>query len=356
MGCLATGVAATVVGVVTHAFYFNKYECHMHAILYIQLFLASWTTSILAFILGPGWEIGEAVAVTSIAASCFLAGTYGSLLTYRIFLNPLNRFPGPWTARLSSFFWTLQLGNSDAHLRLQALHKKYGSIVRIGSADLSVIDPAGMEITYGADTKVTKASWYDNNEPLTSMHTARSRVLHDRRRKIWAPAFSDRAIRAYEPIIDGFNDKILKRIREFEGTPVNVSKWFNLYSFDAMGSLAFGKDYHMLDSGEKHPALQLLSEGMQPLAYFIPSWLFRLLVSIPGLASGFHKFEKFSVDELGWKVEHAHMVEQEGRQDIMSWLLKPYKPTDKPQHDHLLQADTRLIIVAGVCSASGSDG
>ncbi|KAK6394275.1 hypothetical protein LTR81_026316 [Elasticomyces elasticus] len=328
MGCLATGVAATVVGVVTHAFYFNKYECHMHAILYIQLFLASWTTSILAFILGPGWEIGEAVAVTSIAASCFLAGTYGSLLTYRIFLNPLNRFPGPWTARLSSFFWTLQLGNSDAHLRLQALHKKYGSIVRIGSADLSVIDPAGMEITYGADTKVTKASC----------------------------AFSDRAIRAYEPIIDGFNDKILKRIREFEGTPVNVSKWFNLYSFDAMGSLAFGKDYHMLDSGEKHPALQLLSEGMQPLAYFIPSWLFRLLVSIPGLASGFHKFEKFSVDELGWKVEHAHMVEQEGRQDIMSWLLKPYKPTDKPQHDHLLQADTRLIIVAGVCSASGSDG
>ncbi|KAK5711509.1 hypothetical protein LTS12_027940, partial [Elasticomyces elasticus] len=140
----------------------------------------------LALILGSGWETEEAVTFTSIAASYFLVGTYGSLLTYRIFLNPVNRFPGPWTARLSSFLWTVQLGNSDAHLRLQALHKKYGSIVRIGSANLSIIDPAGMEIIYGTDTKTMKASCYDNNEPLTSMHTARSRALHDRRRKIWA--------------------------------------------------------------------------------------------------------------------------------------------------------------------------
>jgi len=35
-----------------------------------------------------------------------------------------------------------------------------------------------------------------------------------------------------------------------------------------MGDLAFGKDFGMLTSGKEHFAVQLLSEGMQPMAYF----------------------------------------------------------------------------------------
>ncbi len=43
-----------------------------------------------------------------------------------------------------------------------------------------------------------------------------------------------------------------------------MTKWLNLYSFDVMGDLAFGKSYKMLDSGEKHWLLKLLGEGMDP--------------------------------------------------------------------------------------------
>lgn len=35
-----------------------------------------------------------------------------------------------------------------------------------------------------------------------------------------------------------------------------------------MGDLAFGKDFGMLSSGEEHFAVQLLNEGMQPMANF----------------------------------------------------------------------------------------
>ncbi|KAK5694597.1 hypothetical protein LTR97_009187 [Elasticomyces elasticus] len=347
MDRLGISIASAALGVASHVLYFNRFECHMHGVLYMQSLLASWVASTLYLTQWLRWPISEALSTTSTALCCFLGGAYASLLIYRIFLNPLNRFPGPWSARLSSSFLTFRMGNLDAYLQLQALHRRYGNVVRIGSGDLSIIDPEGMEVTYGVHATATKAAFYDGDKPLTSMQTARSKELHDKRRKIWAPAFSDRAVRAYETTIHNLNDKIFKRFDGFAGTPVNVSFWFNLYSFDAMGSLAFGKDYRMLDSGERHQALQLLHEGMQPLGYLFPLWFFRIVKSIPGLAGGIKKFEKFSVDELDWRVEHADVVERQGGQDIMSWLLKPYLPTEKPQEDPVLQADTRLIIVAG---------
>lgn len=340
-------VLALVGGVASHLLYFNRFECHMYAFWYLNSFLLSCAGIVVALTKVYGLPVAAALGTTSALAGCYLVGVYGSLLFYRSFLNPLNRFPGPWQSRYASLYMTLQLGNSDAYYKLQALHQKYGRIVRIGSNELSIIDPNAMETANGLHSKVTKSPWYDGDAPLTSMHTSRSKALHDKRRKVWAPAFSDKALRDYEEKVNTFNDKLIQRFVEFQGGPVNVTKWFNLYSFDVMGHLAFGKDYSMLDSGEKHWALDLLSEGMQPMAYLIPIWLFRMLVAIPGLAAGFQKFVKFCADELSWRVEHAREADEKGGTDIMSSLLKAYKGVDRPQKDMMLQADARLIIVAG---------
>ncbi len=156
-------------------------------------------------------------------------------------------------------------------------------------------------------------------------------------------------MRAYKTKIDSYNDKYVRRVTESIGTPVNASNWFNLYSFDVMGSLAFGKDYHMLESGERPPALELLKDGLGVLAFYFPTWAFRLLLAIPGLAGAFHAFVKFCVDELDWRVKHAAEIDEKGGKDILSWLLKSYEGVEKPQADPILQADTRLIIIAGVC-------
>jgi cytochrome P450 len=114
-----------------------------------------------------------------------------------------------------------------------------------------------------------------------------------------------------------------------------------------MGRLAFGKDYGLVESGEKFEALEMLSEGMQPLAFLMPVWAFRMLVAIPGLSAGYQKFVKFCIDELTWRIENAEIADKPGRGDIMSSILKAYKDLDKPQKDPMLQGDARLIIVAG---------
>ena len=342
---LAPSVAAFAGGVAIWMGYFHRYECHMWAFSYFFAFVAGYIGGAITLVKFYGWNLLSAAVTSSAAAFSFLLGAFGSTVVWRLFFSPLNKFPGPYAARISNLWLSTKLGNSDGFYLLQDFHKKYGKFVRIGSNDLSIIDPDAMEFAYGNRSRVTKSEWYDNDYPLTSMHTSRDKGLHDRRRRVWAPAFSDKALRDYETEIQVFNDKVVEKFGEHSGAPVNVSKWFNLFSFDAMGLLAFGKNYGMLDQGEKPHELEMLDEGMQPLAYRFPSWFFRMLTQIPGLGAGYQKFVKFCVDELTWRVQNANATSRDS--DMMGWLLKAYENHDHPEQDTLLQADARLIIVAG---------
>jgi tryprostatin B 6-hydroxylase len=340
-------ILAAILGHASWIFYFHRFECHMYGVLYINTFLLSCGGGFLALNRIYGLGVGDAAGLTSAIAASFLGGLYGSLLVWRAFFNPLNKFPGPWPARLGNLYFSFNLANSDAYYKLQAMHKKWGKIVRIGSNDLSITDPKIMETAYGRNSEVTKSWWYDNDYPLSSMHTTRDRERHDKRRKVWVPAFSEKAIRDYETRITGLEELLVTKIADHKDKPVDVKVYFNLFSFDVMALLAFGKNYGMLEKGEKHWALDLLDEGMQPLAYFLPTWLFRLLIAIPGLAGGFHKFVQFCVDELTWRVNNANEADSKGGSDIMSWILRAYEGVDRPEKDPMLRADSRLIIVAG---------
>ena len=315
--------------------------------LYLNTFLLSCGGGFLALNKLYGQNFGEVALITLAVASSFLVGVYGSMLVWRAFFNPLNKFPGPWPARLGNFWFTSNVTKSDAYYKLQALHEKYGRIVRIGSNDLSITDANIMETAYGRNSNVSKGWWYDNDYPWSSMHTTRSKEFHDKRRKVWVPAFSEKAVRDYETRIGDLEDLLVNKIADHKGKPADVKVLFNLFSFDAMALLTFGKNYGMLERVEKHWALDLLDEGMQPLAYFLPTWLFRFLTAIPGAAGGFHKFIQFYIDETTWRVNNANEAESKGGSDTMSWILRAYQGIDKPASDPMLQANARLIIVAG---------
>lgn len=348
---MATGYSlcalAAFLGHVSWLGFFHRCECHMYAMRCLQCFTLACAGGIAALVNLQGQSFIVACSTVSATALSFLAGAYGSLMVWRLFLNPLNKLPGPYWARLGNIYMSVNLRNSDAYYKLQSLHEKYGRIVRIGSNDLSVTDPTIMEDVYGRNAKCTKGWWYDNDAPWSSMHTTRNRELHAQRRKVWAPAFSEKALRDYETKVDGFSDLLVSKISEKQGQPIDMRNWFNLFSFDVMAMLAFGKDYGMLEKGEKHWALGMLDEGMQPLAFFLPTWFFRFLTAIPGLAAGYHNFIQFCVDELNWRIDHADEHDKKGGSDIMSWILRAYKEIKQPGKDPMLQADARLIIVAG---------
>ncbi|GIZ48134.1 hypothetical protein CKM354_001120700 [Cercospora kikuchii] len=346
------GLAGLVVGSASYWLYFHRVEVHMYGLRILNTILGSSLVLAVTLAKAYSYSVSDAISTTFTLTTAFLVGVFANCLYFRLFLNPLNKFPGPFPARITSMWWPTQLGNSDGYYWLQNQHKKHGKIVRVGSNDISVIDPDIMEMAYGPKSRVTKANWYDNDYPLTSMHTTRDKGLHDRRRRVWAPAFSDKALRDYEIEIQKFNDKLVQKLAEHNGGPANVTKWFNLFSFDAMGLLAFGRDYGMLDKGEKPHELEMLDEGMQPLAFRLPAWFFRILTAIPGLSAGYQKFVNFCISELTWRVKNEGKTKREN--DIMGWLLKAYKDVKNPEKDTMLQADARLIIVAGSDTTAGT--
>ena len=286
-------VFMALAGVVSHLAYFNRGEHHLYGARYFQIFVACYLTAIGITLEFINKSISRVFTDVSSLAISYLAGVYASLLIYRVSLGPLCKFPGPFGAKFSNLWFSLQLANHDAYKKVVKLHEIYGDFVRIGSNDLSILHPHAVEAIYGPKSKCRKADWYDISLPIVSMHLTRHQSVHDKRRRIWSKAFSDKALRDYQYRIKEYQDRLIAKITKTTSSGdqlVNVAKYFNLYSFDVMGDLAFATSFDMLTSDQEHWAIKLLNEGLQPLGFMFPAWFFRVMVAIPGLMNDWWKF------------------------------------------------------------------
>lgn len=151
--------------------------------------------------------------------------------------------------------------------------------------------PDGPEALYGPRSKCEKSPWYDIGLPMVSVHTCRDRATHDKRRKVWDQGFSTRALRDFEDRELRITKLLVDQIGKRSGETMNASHWFNFYSFDVMGELAFGESFGMVEKGEVHEAMDMLHKAMAPYAFLgtVP-WFMNLLIAIPGAGKEFNTF------------------------------------------------------------------
>lgn len=94
-------------------------------------------------------------------------------------------------------------------------------------------------------------------------------------------------------------DQLITHIQTTQGMPVNVADWFNFYSFDVMGDLAFGKSFNMLRDGVKHYFMKCLHTEMQNVGYLAHlTWLFPVLKITPLLNTEHLKFWSFCTQQV----------------------------------------------------------
>lgn len=147
----------------------------------------------------------------------------------------------------------------------------------------------------------------------------RNKSEHIRRRKTWDRGFSAKgtriaaqinmipsllispALRDYEPRVIKHTDNFIAQLEKMENTPVNITDWFNFYSFDVMGDLAWGKSFGMVSGGIKHYFMTCLHADMTNIGLFTHMlWLFPLFKATPIINSEHIKFwnwVKAQVDE-----------------------------------------------------------
>ena len=298
MALIGMNSLMAVAGIISHLAYFNHGEHHMNGPRYVQTFSLLYLVAIIATHAFRRESLLHSVIHGSALALSYLAGIYTSLLIYRVSLGPLRAFPGPLGAKVSNLWLSLQLANHDAYQKVAKLHRDHGDFVRIGSNDISITHPLAVNAIYGPGSKCIKGDWYDINLPMVSMQTTRHQSVHDKRRRIWSHAFGDKALCGYQDRIKGYQDQLIARIASCADQSVNITKYFGLYSFDVMGDLAFGTSFEMLASDEEHWAIKLLNKGLEPVGFLLPTWFFRIMLSIPRLADDWWRFINYCAQKL----------------------------------------------------------
>ncbi len=96
---------------------------------------------------------------------------------------------------------------------------------------------------------------------------------HNRVRKIFTPAFSERALRQQESIFQKYTDQFARNIKnavkQGKGSAkVDMVQQYNFTTFDIMADLAFGESLHMLEKNEYDPWVSTQFVGKRKSALF----------------------------------------------------------------------------------------
>lgn len=170
------------------------------------------------------------------------------LISYRLFLNPLAKFPGPTLAAISgwyeAYFQLVKRGRFT--WQIEHLHQKYGPVVRIKPNEVHVHDPDNYTILYSGPThNREKERWfYYIGLPMSLFSTPDHRT-HRTRRSLISPFFTRKAIREFQPVL---HDKIQSLCRHFSqsidcNAPLELHAAFISFAGDAMSQYAFGEQY-----------------------------------------------------------------------------------------------------------------
>jgi hypothetical protein len=167
--------------------------------------------------------------------------------SYDVFYGPLSRFPGPkiWGFTKLGQISALVSGNEGKWYT--ELHREYGPVVRVGPRRLSLAGGASSwRVVYGArkggmlkkDTEFYHGFYHDM---AANVVTAVDDDRHAQHRKILAHGFSDKFLRAQEPLLKKWagllTDKLAERADGQER--VDMVMWYNRKSKRLFSALKF---------------------------------------------------------------------------------------------------------------------
>lgn len=126
-------ILSLIFGVTLHVFVLRRGEWDLAVPKMLATAGAAHLALSLGLVLRTEADLWSAVKTSSSLVATSILGVYLSMLVYRVAFHRLNRFPGPFLARFSNFYFAgLTLKSHQEYVELQKLHKRYGDVVRIG--------------------------------------------------------------------------------------------------------------------------------------------------------------------------------------------------------------------------------
>jgi cytochrome P450 len=248
---------------------------------------------------------------------------------YNIFFHPLSKYPGPKLYAATRLTWSLDVISGKSAFILTTLHEKYGEVVRFAPNELSYTNSKIWKDVYGSQ-KAGRGQMqkdplhYQKHDKTPSLHVSND-ADHTRMRRLISHAFSDKALRDQEPIMQSYSDLLMSRLHDVakSGTATNIKQWFHWTLFDLFGDLCYGESFGCLREGKSHPWIDIIGESIQAFAYI------GLARRIPGLQKLlFAMMPKKKIEQAAWHTKFSsdladkRMAMVTDRPDFMSFILK----------------------------------
>ncbi|KAI0466298.1 cytochrome P450 [Xylaria cf. heliscus] len=172
---------------------------------------------------------------------------------YALYLHPLRTYPGPKLPAITRLPYWIACLRGDQVRWMSKLHRQYGTVVRFGPNDLSYTDGrAWSDICLAPKGKRENGKEVGFHAPsangVPNIVCQNDIAHHARLRRALLPTFSEKALKAQEPLLQKYTNLMIARGRA--ATEVNLSELLNFATFDIMAEFAFGESLHMLEKGQ----------------------------------------------------------------------------------------------------------
>ncbi|KAH3960968.1 hypothetical protein HBI56_210910 [Parastagonospora nodorum] len=251
-------------------------------------------------------------------------------LVRRLLLSPIRTVPGPLRARLSQWPMIIQGLKGRRIYELERLHRKYGSIVRIGPNEVSVADWRHMRAIYSNPKTVMKDPAFYDGVRMIGKHNIFQMTnpsQHAARRKLSSPPYALSSITRLDPLIQKNADDLVNRLilgssSSASGT-VDAYELCALFSLETMCQAAFAKEFDKADGPEG--SLELLRSMEGSALRFLPQSLFPFLgstglgIKLPGFIGDAYRSHQIWEQQSRKMVDH--FLEKSSADD--KYLLSP---------------------------------
>ena len=134
---------------------------------------------------------------------------------------------------------------------LKELHDDYGPVVRTAPNELSFTESSAWKVIYGHHSFQKNYDMFYTRIPYRAHSLlVADNADHTRMRRVLAPAFSEKALKEQEPVIQSYVDLLINRLHEQETRKydggVNIVQWYNWTTFDIVADLALGETFNCL--------------------------------------------------------------------------------------------------------------
>ncbi|GKT65505.1 pisatin demethylase [Colletotrichum tofieldiae] len=265
-------------------------------------------------------------------------------------MSPLRGYPGPFLASTTRLWKVLSTASRHTHLDHIALHRKYGTVVRIAPNEVSIASPEAARLVLSAGKRFYKTAFYAVFPPPENpdIFTEIDEDAHARKKKVANLPYSMAAMQQLGPFIDDTIDLLVTKLGGFETQPmeykahnsVNLGTWLHYFAFDVLGEVAFSRSFGFLAEGKDlEGAIATIdrSQAYNGIVGQVP-WVDHLLRRnplwklVPTFDTKNAPITRIALSEMERrkpfdKESEGKLRNDDGRQDLLASLIKGHLKT-----------------------------